>query len=230
MGDKEKVSSGIAGLDRILHGGFPAGRITLLEGAPGTGKTTLALQFLLAAVERGEQPLFLSVAQSPSELAVIASSHGLDLSGIDIYSPEIGEDDGVRAFSVDSDEAQLVRLIEALHSRLDSSRPSCFVFDSLLELRLLAVSAVGYRRELLGLRRRLRNAGVTALLLDHLEPATGERHAEGIVHGVVRLEAKTPAIGIVQRRLTVLKMRGMSFSEGYHDLRIRRGGLHTVQL
>lgn len=225
MGDEERVSTGIAGLDRVLHGGLPKGRITLIEGAPGTGKTTLALQFLLAAVAREEKALFLSIAQSPSELDVIARSHGIDLTGVEIYSPEIGDVDDARVFSVDTDEAQLVQLIDALHNRLDNAKPDCFVFDSLLELRLLASSAVGYRRELLGLRQRLRDAGVTALLLDHLEPAGGERHAEGIVHGVIRLEAKTPAIGIVQRRLTALKMRGMDFSEGYHDLRIRTGGV-----
>ena len=219
-----RVTTGVPGFDRVLHGGYLKGSTTLIEGAPGTGKTTLALQFLLAGAARGEKALFLSVAQSALELETIAASHGMDLSAVTVHSPELGGSDHERSVSVESDEAELVRLIREVDRKIEELRPDLFVFDSLLELRLLASPATAYRRELLTLRRRLRWSSVTSLLLDHLDTPT-ERHAVGIMHGAVRLEADSPPIGIYDRRLSVVKMRGSSFEEGFHDFRIRQGGV-----
>jgi circadian clock protein KaiC len=219
------VSSGIAGLDEILQGGYPRGRITLIEGAPGTGKTTASLQFLIAAVERGERAVFLSVAQSRDELEAVAASHGLDLSGIDIISPSIEDAADEVAVSVSSDESSLLELVNHTGRALDERRPDVFVFDSLLELRLLSSGDIAYRRNLLALRRRLREARVTGLLLDHIGAPGQNGHESGILHGVVRLEGAFPPIGAMHRRLSVLKMRGSAFREGYHDFRIRQGGL-----
>jgi len=223
-GDKH-VSTGIDGMDRVLLGGYPAGRIMLVEGAPGTGKTTLALQFLIDGARRGKRCLFFSIAQSQSELDMIADSHGFDLSGIDVFTPELGQDSAARTFSVDSNQSDLVSLVEDVSRKLDDLKPDYFVFDSLLELRLLAEETPHYRRELLSLRRKLREAGCTSILVDHLEPEGGERNAEGIVHGVIKLDTITPPIGVVRQRLTVTKLRGSAFVQGYHDFRIAHGGL-----
>jgi circadian clock protein KaiC len=222
-----RTSSGIEGLDRILNGGFPTGRSMLVEGAPGTGKTTLALQWLIAGAARGEKALFVSVAQSLPELELIAASHGMDLSGIEIHTPEVGATGREQIFSVESEEAELVELMEDVHTRLTTAGPDLFVFDSLLEVRLLAATATIYRRELLALRGRLRRVGATSLLIDHTEPANGERVAEGIVHGVIKLQAETPLIGATRRRLTVVKVRGAAFREGWHDYRINTGGIRV---
>lgn len=226
MGERDgRVASGVDGLDEVLNGGFPRGRIMLVEGQPGTGKTTLALQTLIAARDRGEKTLFLSIAQSVSELRMIADSHGLDLSGIEIVSPPLEGEDARDSVSVETHASQLIDLMHMVDEKLAEVEPDLFVFDSLLELRLLASNEYVYRRETLNLRQRLREKETTALLLDHLEPQNTERHAEGIAHGVIRLDAAAPPIGITHRRLHVLKMRGSPLREGYHDFRIGHGGL-----
>lgn len=222
---EEVEPTGIGGLDRILNGGYPQGRIMLVAGAPGTGKTTLALQFLADGVRRGKKCLFYSIAQSRPELEMIAASHGFDLDGVEVVTPELGESESQRIFSVDSNQAALVEMMDEVRHSLETSRPEYFIFDSLLELRLLAGAATHYRRELLTFRRKLREVECTTLLVDHLEPRGGERNAEGIVHGVIRLEAVTPPIGVVRQRLTVVKLRGQRFIDGYHDFKIVTGGL-----
>lgn len=222
-----RVPTGVAGLDHVLHGGYPKGRVILVVGAPGTGKTTLGLHAMLAAVARGERTLFLSIAQSRAELELIAESHGMDLSGVHVHSPTIGPGSGARPVSVESEEAELVALLDDVHRQLETHDPDLFVFDSLLELRLLAASDAAYRREILNIRHRLRERQTTTLLLDHFGLGSGERHTEGIVHGVIRMEEATPLIGTSHRRLTVVKLRGSSFREGYHDFRIRTGGLEV---
>jgi circadian clock protein KaiC len=177
-----RLPTGVEGLDVILRGGFPAGRIMLVEGAPGTGKTTLALQFLLEGVRQGKSALFISIAQSRSELDMVARSHEMDLSNVDIVTPELGGSGSSRVFSVESDEADLVDLIKDVVSHLDEEKPDLLVFDSLLELRLLASSATAYRREVLKLRAQIRDRGTTALLIDHIGDLHEDRHAEGIVN------------------------------------------------
>ncbi len=221
----DKVASGIAGLDQVLDGGFPRNRITLVEGAPGTGKTTVGLQFMLAAAERGERALFFSVAQSEGELRMIAESHGMDLSKIWVRSSEIDERPEDSAISVDSSESSLAQLVHDVTEAINTVKPDVMVFDSLLELRLLSSGSVAYRQNLLALRQKIRHAEVTALLLDHVadDPASG--HEQGILHGVLKLEAILPPIGSMHRRLSVVKMRGSKFREGYHDFRIRSGGV-----
>jgi circadian clock protein KaiC len=222
----DRVATGVAGLDTILRGGLLRGTSTLVVGAPGTGKTTLALQFMTAGRDRGERALFLSIAQSEVELRRIAESHGFDLDGVAVHSPEFDDVAERQSISVETDEAVLRTLLDTVEERLEAERPALFVFDSLLELRLLAASATIYRRELLRLRSRLRARGITALLLDHLSEG-GERHAEGIMHGAIRLEAEVLPIGAADRRLSVVKMRGTAFDEGLHDLRIRTGGIEV---
>jgi len=221
----DRQPTGIDGLDVVLRGGYPTDRIMLIEGAPGTGKSTLALQFLLEGKRLGKKTLFISVAQSKPELDMIAASHGMDLSGIDIVTPELGEGRRDRVYSVESEEADLQELIEKVMQHVEEKKPDLLVFDSLLELRLLASGASVYRKELLSLRSMLRKASTTAILIDHVGADGDDRHGEGIVHGVIKLEMVTPVIGPARRRLTVIKMRGASFSEGWHDFRIKKGGI-----
>mgnify|MGYP006272508587 CR=1 FL=1 len=222
-----RVATGVPGLDHVLMGGLPRDRLVLIGGGPGTGKTTLALQFLAAGAARGETALFFSIAQTEEELATIAAAHGVDLAGVVVRSPDVGHGATTRSYSVETAESELAALIAEVHEALDAVRPALFVFDSLLELRLLAPSTVAYRHDVLALRRLLAERRVTTLLLDHIEPAGTERHAEGIVHGVVQLHAEAPSIGIMHRRLSVLKMRGVPFVEGFHDLRLKTGGLEV---
>jgi circadian clock protein KaiC len=221
----DRQPTGVEGLDAVLRGGFPTDRIMLIEGAPGTGKTTLALQFLLEGQRHGKKTLFISVAQSRPELAMIAASHGMDLSGLDIMTPELGSNARDRVYSVASEEADLHELIGSVTQQVEEKEPDLLVFDSLLELRLLASNSAAYRRELLSLRSMLQKAGTTAILIDHVGDDGEDRHAEGIVHGVIKLEFHTALIGPARRRLKVLKLRGADFSEGWHDFRIRQGGI-----
>ncbi|KAA9007794.1 ATPase domain-containing protein [Histidinibacterium aquaticum] len=224
---ESRVTTGVNGLDRVLGGGYPEGRIMLVEGAPGTGKTTLALQFLVEGARQGKRGVFFSIAQSRPELEMIAASHGFDLDDIEVYTPELGERERTEVFSVDSNQSDLVELMEDVAQSLDKHEPALFVFDSLLELRLLADGQTHYRRELLNLRRKLREVECTSLLVDHLEPTGGERNAEGVVHGVIKLETVTPPIGVPQQRLTVTKLRGARYTQGYHDFKIEVGGLRV---
>ena len=221
----DRQPTGVEGLDTVLKGGYPTGRIMMVEGAPGTGKSTLALQFLLEGKPNGKKTLFISVAQSRPELAMIAASHGMDLSGIDIITPELGSGARGRVYSVESEEADLHELIENVAQQVEEKRPDLLVFDSLLELRLLASGPTVFRRELLSLRSMLQKAGTTAILIDHVGSDGENRHGEGIVHGVIKLEMHSPAIGPGRRRLTVVKMRGAAYSEGWHDFRVRQGGI-----
>lgn len=222
-----KISSGIEGIDIILGGGYPEGSNVLIEGEPGSGKTTLSLHFLLAGAARGERALYFSVAQSKHELTMIAQSHGFDLSDVIVETPEEEATLSFGGFSVDTREAQFVALMQTVERAIKTREPDLFVFDSLLEMRLLAHSEVTFRSGLLGLLQLLRKNGTTAVLVDHNPPSNGDRHAEGISHGVLRLEGRKPSSRASYRRLFVLKMRGMPFTEGYHDFRIKTGGIEV---
>lgn len=221
------VSCGIAGLDWVLNGGFPRGTLTLLAGAPGAGKTTAALQFLLAGVERGEKALFFSIAQTPGELARMAASHGFNPSCIQVQSPTIGAEGRAHQYAVDTKESDLQDLLDEVYRTLEEVKPDLFVFDSLLELRLLSPDYMGYRRDVLALRRHLASRLVTSILIDHLHDLDDDRQIEGIAHTAIRLEGYVPPIGITHRRVHVTKMRGRRFTEGFHDFRIREGGLEV---
>ncbi|KAF0676106.1 ATPase domain-containing protein [Profundibacterium mesophilum] len=220
-----RISTGISGLDTVLGGGYPEGHAILLEGAPGTGKTTMALQFLSKSCRDGARGLFISVAQTRKEIDLIADSHGIDLANVEIVCPDLDVWSG--AVSVQTDDALLDILVAQTEEALVEHRPRFFVFDSLLELRLLSANTVAYRRHLLILRRRLQEMEATGLLLDSLDGEMEDRHERGIVHGIIKLEARIPNIGTIRRRLMIPKMRGMVFLEGYHDFRIEHGGLNV---
>ncbi|MEF2071357.1 ATPase domain-containing protein [Consotaella aegiceratis] len=233
MEDSNRVSTGVPGLDTILGGGLPGPRLYLLRGAAGTGKTTLALQFLMEGVRQGEAVLYVSLAQSEDELRQMAASHGWSLDGIAIVSLA-GEDptDMTEQTIFQSADLRLDRTRDTIQNIVKDIQPRRVVYDSLLEVRLLAADAMRLRREILGFKSFLGTQGVTTLLLDteHLSSAdTGaEDQLENIAHGLIRLERQLPAYGIARRRVEVKKMRGTPINDGYHDLSIRQGEGVTI--
>lgn len=221
-------STGIAGLDDVLSGGFPANQLYLVEGDPGTGKTTLALQFLLAGRQLGETVLYVTLSETRRELIAVARSHGWSLDGVHIHEMEpleesLDPDQQVTLFH--PSELELSETTNKVLKTLEEIRASRVVFDSLSEMRLLAQNAFRYRRQILGLKQFLSGRRTTVLLLDDLTGPGADQQLQSIAHGVVRLEQLATEYGAERRRLRVLKMRGISFRGGLHDFVIRRGGL-----
>lgn len=222
------VSSGIAGLDNILRGGFPRHCLHLVTGTPGTGKTTLAMQFLLAGAEHGERSLYISLSESQAETRRVARSHGWDLSRLrmtELIPSErnLSADAQLTVFS--PAEMELGETTEALIAAVMAHRPQRLVIDSLSELRLIAQHNLRYRRQVLALKQFLVGHECTVLMLDDCTGGIEDDHLQSIAHGVVMLEQLANQFGAERRRLRVTKMRGVAFRGGFHDLMIRRGGL-----
>src|SRR5512133_2636902 len=183
-----RAPTGVAGFDDILGGGFPVRRLYLVQGDAGAGKTTLALQFLLEGVKRGERSLYVTLSETRDELADIARSHEWSLDGLDVLAVSRGE------------------RMRTLLERVDAIRPSRLVLDSCSELRLLSQSALRYRRQILALKQRLVDLGCTILLLDNPHPGSPDMLLQSVVHGVVTMEQLSPAYGSERRRLRILKL------------------------
>jgi circadian clock protein KaiC len=218
----ELARTGIEGLDAILRGGLPRGRVHLIQGAPGTGKTTLGLQFALAGVAAGESALYLSMAETEEELRRVAAGHGWSLDGVGVRFRSAEELEREPQTVLHAAEVELPQAMAALFEILDRERPNRLVLDSLTELRLLARETRWFRREVLRLRQKLEEIGCTVLLLDM---ATKSRIVETLPTSVIQLEQTSRPFGPDFRRLRVLKVRAHEFETGYHDMRIRRGGL-----
>ena len=227
MASPHRVETAIAGLDVILGGGLPADRLYLVEGDPGTGKTTLALQFLLSGVRRGEPALYVTLSETHDELRVVAESHGWSLDGISIH--ELSSDASLRTdtqYTVfHPSEVELGDTMNTVMQTLDRVRPRRVVFDSLSEMRLLARDPLRYRRHILALKQFFVGHDCTVLLLDDRTSAAGDLQLQSIAHGVLRLETLLPEFGGARRRLRVMKLRGVAYTDGYHDYTIRTGGL-----
>ena len=226
----DRVSTGNAGLDLVLGGGLPAQRLYLVEGAPGSGKTTLALQFLLEGVRAGERVLYITLSETSEELAVVAASHGWSLDNVDLF--ELASADSVLGIGRDQSilhswEMELGGTIELIREEVQRVKPRRIVFDSLSELRLLAQDALRYRRQLLFLKQFFAQIDTTVLLVDDLTGGAGIRdnHLHSLCHGVVTLERLTLDFGAARRRMQIQKMRGVAFVAGYHDMIIRKGGI-----
>ena len=227
---KVLARTGVNGFDEILGGGLTQNRLYLLEGAPGSGKTTLALQFLQEGVRRGEPVLYVTLSETEEELRDVAATHGWSLEGITIreLSPaenSLAADDQYTMFH--PSEVELGDTTKTILEDVVRIRPARVVFDSLSELRLLAGSALRYRRQILALKLYFTGRSCTVLLLDDLTSAGHDLQVQSIAHGAVRLEQLAPEYGGERRRLRVLKYRGMAFKGGYHDYQIRRGGLEV---
>lgn len=227
-GSRTLCSTGITELDDILSGGFPSHQVYLLEGSPGTGKTTLALQFLLAGRAQGETVLYVTLSETRRELLTVARSHGWNLEGVHIHEMEsleesLAPDQQVTLFH--PSELELSETTSKVIKTVEEIQPARVVFDSLSEMRLLAQNSLRYRRQILGLKQFFSGRRTTVLLLDDLTGPGEDHQLRSIAHGVVHLEHLATEYGAERRRLRVLKMRATAFRGGFHDFVIRRGGL-----
>lgn len=222
------TTMGVPGLDYVLGGGLPAKRVFLIEGSPGTGKTTVALQFLLEGVQRNEKTLYITLAETRDELNAVAESHGWDLSGIDIYElappDEVLNPDAKYTVFHPSD-VEMNQSVQGIYDAVDRLRPARVVVDSLSEMRILAQDPLRLRRQVLALKHFFTGRGCTVVLLDDVRSQESELHFASIVHGVVLLEQLAPEYGAERRRLRVTKMRGQRYRGGTHDFTIQTGGI-----
>jgi circadian clock protein KaiC len=221
------ASTGVTGLDAILGGGLPSSRLYLLDGSPGTGKTTLALQMLLAGVARSESGLYVTLSESREELREVAVSHGWTLDGIDVFELPADDLDSTReAYTLfHPAEVELQEVIDRMFAAVERSGARLVVLDSLSEMRLLARDPLRFRRQILALKQFFAARQCTVLLLDDKTAPEGDLQLHSLAHGVIQLEHIALEYGAERRRLQVLKLRGRRFHGGYHDFRIRTGGL-----
>jgi circadian clock protein KaiC len=221
-------STGIAGLDHVLAGGFPRNRFYLVIGDPGVGKTTLSLQYLITGAAAGERVLYVTLSETKEEILAVAQSHGWSLDGIDIVelsSIESQLADDAQSTLFHPSEVELSETTRVILDEVERVKPRRIVLDSLSEMRLLAGSALRYRRQLLALKQYFVGKQSTVLLLDDRTAEGRDLDAQSIAHGVVLLQHLAPEYGGERRRLRVMKLRGVAFRGGYHDYAIRRGGL-----
>ncbi|CAA2110525.1 Circadian clock protein kinase KaiC [Variovorax paradoxus] len=221
--------TGVPGLDDVTGGGLPAGHLYLVEGTPGAGKTTLGLQFLLEGRTLGQKGMYVTLSETTEELAQGALSHGWDLEGIEIF--DLVSDEGLSAEAEQSilqpSDFELGETIRGVMELVEREKPVRVVFDSLSELRLLAQNSLRYRRQILALKRFFLKFRCTVLMLDDKSAAGGDMHLHSIAHGVIQLEQNTGTYGPDKRRMRVVKLRGVGFREGDHDVSLSRGGLQV---
>jgi circadian clock protein KaiC len=228
-GQLPRASTGIEGLDAILGGGWARNRMHLLEGSPGTGKTTIALQFLRAGAEAGEVGIYISLAETERELRDGARSHGWTIDGkIEIFElvpPESVLDPDQHQSLLYSSDLELGEAITRVLDAIERLKPQRIVIDSLSEIRLLAQSSLRYRRQILALKHYFAKHNSTVVMLDDLTGETNDRAVHSIAHSVIHLDQLAPIYGAERRRLRVAKCRGQSFRGGYHDFTIAQGGI-----
>ena len=226
--EPRRISTGSTGLDDILGGGFDSNRMYLYEGRPGTGKTTIALQFLLEGVRRGERVLYITLSETKRELTLVAKRHNWSLAGLDIFElvpPEITLDPERELTVLHPSEVELSETTKLIFERVTALNPARVVVDSLSELRLLAQNPLRYRRQVLALKHFFASRQCTVVLLDDLSSADNDLQLHSISHGVVLLEQLAIEYGAERRRLRIIKMRGIDFRGGFHDFTIKKGGL-----
>ena len=228
-GAKDILSTGVPGLDQVLRGGLQAQRLYLVEGAPGAGKTTLALQFLLAGAASGRRGLYITLSESEEELRSVAATHGWSLDGIELFElvTEEGLDPDSEQTVLHPSELELGETTRGVMARVEATRPNLLVFDSLSEMRMLAQNPLRYRRQVLALKQFFRQRECTVLLLDDRTSDVGDLQLHSIAHGVITLEQVPVEFGSERRRLRVMKMRAAQYDGGFHDFSILPGGLRV---
>ncbi|TPL86047.1 ATPase domain-containing protein [Mesorhizobium sp. B2-3-12] len=226
--DASPVASGVEGLDYVLRGGYAKFRSHLVEGRPGSGKTTVGLQFLIEGARKGETCLYITLSESRRELLSVAGRHGWDLNGIEILElvpPELSLDPSQLQTLVHSSDLELGETVQSALAEIERIKPDRVVFDSLSEIRLLSQGSLRYRRQVLALKSFFLLNNATVLLLDDLTAEHDDLNLHSISHGVIRMEQLSPAYGGERRRLRVIKMRGVQIRGGFHDFAIRPGGV-----
>ena len=224
-----RAATGIAGLDNVLGGGLPRGHLYLVEGTPGAGKTTLGLQFLLEGRDRGERGLYVTLSETAEEMRIVANSHSWSLEGIELF--ELVNEEGLSPASEQSilypAEVELGETTRGIMSAVDRLSPSRVIFDSLSEMRLLAQDPLRYRRQILALKHFFAARDCTVLLLDDMSSQGGDLQLHSIAHGVLGLDQATGDYGPVRRHLRIVKMRGVRYRGGEHDVHLDTGGLQV---
>ena len=227
--DQPRARTGVAGLDDILGGGLPTNHLYLLDGEPGTGKTTLGLQFLMEGARKGERGLYVTLSESRAELEAVARSHSWTLDGIDIF--ELSKDnarDIEESYTIfHPAEVELQQTVDEVLKAVEQHNPLRIVFDSLSEMRLLAREPLRFRRQILALKQFFNGRDCTVLLLDDKTAPEGDLQLHSLAHGVIVLEHVALEYGSERRRLQVTKVRGIKFRGGYHDFRIKAGGIEV---
>ena len=226
----DKANLGVAGLDDVLKGGLARGRLYLLEGMPGTGKTTIATQYLMAGAAAGERALYITLSETEDELRAGAKSHGWTLENIDIFElvpPESLLDDDQQQSLLYSSDLELGETTRRIFEAFERVKPQRVVLDSLSEIRLLAQSSLRYRRQILALKHYFSRSQATVLMLDDLTNEPNDSTMHSVAHGVIRLEELSPEYGAERRRLRIVKYRGQRYRGGYHDFVIDTGGVRV---
>lgn len=226
-----RAKTGVVGLDDILHGGLTEGHVFLLEGSPGTGKTTIALNFLLEGEKRGETGLYITLSETDIELRMGAASHGWELGTsitvFELIPPESLLDADQQQSLLYSSDLELGETTRMILEVVERVKPKRIVLDSLSEIRLLAQSSLRYRRQILALKHYFTRNSATVLLLDDLTAEAMDKTVHSVVHGVVHLEELSPDYGAERRRVRITKYRGTAYRGGYHDMKIVTGGVEV---